>query len=708
MNLKKIQSFPILSIFFLLSTIRLSAGPEAMIPTPPEPDDKPRALYYTFSSKFKPGDSLYAKNFTLLNSCEKADRIFQMKHTLDLTLNVRYQEKMHDPAAEMKFTMRNKAVWGHPNIVPTTRTEAKVIDYVGLEHSHAIPRHLSWIREGWLEMCINDMTGLEFHGKRQAFKIGAFPFQLGRGISLGDAYAVGPDFVGFYSDSLVDQYAFGALLSGEIVKDRLAYDLYGGLLQNRCSSLRDTTAKIYAQEYGRLNFPQRGFGIVNIVIAGRLVLTAIKNKEQGELTFEPYALVNTDKEQKVKFRGDATSKLGTLGLATEFKNDRFEFGFEGAVNLGHQCVKGWDNNIIQLQNKNGCLCFVNSHAYVGIAPCSDAASQVDLNAYKAPRAGGVTKKTTFSTDITTDPIYTTHTHPVNVTKEVTKVGKAANNLVNNATRNCAENGKLIGTVDGFSDALCMLEAKDPAKKDEFYNAKDRFRDPYINKYKGFMFVTDAAVKFLNDDVKIGATGGYASGDADPNFDLKDGDYRGFISLQEQYSGKIVKSAFYMGSQGKLRIPLDTPTTEEKIDQFASTVSGFTNLAFVGAGIKWEPHEWEKRFSLHSNILAFWQPWPSRKFDACENKLLPEHARRFLGVELNTFLEKVLLYSLEVGIIASLFIPGSHFEDVRGKPINKDQQKRIDSLDRTGYNLDCIPNIGTDTAFAFNIYFEYRF
>ena len=708
MNLRRIKSFSILSIFLLLSSIRLSAGPEAMIQTPPEPDGKERALYYTFSSKFKPGDSLYAKNFTLLNTSEKSDRVFQMKHTLDLSLNVRYQEKMHDPSAEMKFTMRNKAVWGHPNIVPTTKSEMKIIDHVGLGHSHAVPRHVSWIREGWLEMCINDMTGLDFHGRRQTFKIGSFPFQLGRGISLGDAYAVGPDFVGFYSDSLVDQYAFGALLSGDIVKDRLRYDLYGGLLHNRCSSLRDTTAKVYAQEYGKLNCPQRGFGVVNIVIAGRLLLTAIKNKEQGELTFEPYALVNTDKEQKLNFRGDATSKLGTLGLASEYKNNRFEFGFEGAVNLGHQCVKGWDNNIVQLQNKNGCLCFINSHAYVGVDPCSEEANEVDLNAYKVPRSGGVTKKTSFSTDTTTDPAYPTHTHPVNVKIEVSKVGKTANNLVNNATRSCSHNGKFIGTVDEFSDTLCMPPAQAPAKKDEFYNAKDRFRDPYANKYKGFMFVTDGAVKFLNDDVKIAATAGYASGDADPNFDLKDGDYRGFVSLQEQYSGKKVKSAFYMGSQGKLKIPLDTPTTEEKIDQFAPFIRGFTNLAFIGTGITWEPREWEKRFYLSSNILAFWETWPDRKFDALQNKLLPEHARRFLGVELNTFLEKTLLYSLNIGIVASLFIPGSHFEDVKGKPINKEQKRRIDSLDRTGYELDCIPNIGTDTAFAFNIYFEYRF
>ena len=309
-----------------------------------------------------------------------------------------------------------------------------------------------------------------------------------------------------------------------------------------------------------------------------------------------------------------------------------------------------------------------------------------MNAYKAPRTG-----------ITKDSFCV-----------LNKVGKTANNLVNNATRDCVQNGKLLGTVDGFSETLCMPAAVTPAQTDQFYNAKDRFRDPYQNKYKGFMFVVDAAIKFHEGDVKFAATAGYSSGDADPNFEQKDGDYRGFIGLQELYSGKRVRSAFYMGGQGKLRRPLDTPTTEEKIDRFAANVSGFTDLAFVGAGITWEPREWEKRFWICSNVLAYWETWPDRKFDALNNVLLPDHARRFLGTEVNIFMEKTFLYSLKAGITASVFLPGSHYHDVRGKPFNKEQQRRIDQLDRTGYELDCIPNLGTDNAFGINIFFEYRF
>ena len=693
MNLKNAKSI-VLSLSVLLSTCLVKAGYEFEIPVGKCEDE--RSLLYKFSGRFKPGDSFYGKNLNLLNSNEQADRVFFMRHTLDLNLDVKCGKK--DPTAQMKFSMRNKAKWGNPHIVPSTRTDLKVVDHLGLNHKHSIPRHLFWVKEAWLELCINDMADIYWHGKRQTFTVGAFPFQLGRGISLGSAYAVGADYVGFYSDTLVDQYAFGAKLSGESVKDRLSYDLYGALLNNKCGSTGDTGDKVYAQAYGRLNCPERGFGVVNVVIAGRLNIIAVNAPEQGRLTFEPYALYNVDKEQKIEFRGDAIGRLGTLGLACEYTGGRFEFGFDGAFNLGCQDILGWDRNIIELQNKNGCVCFVNSHVYVGVDPCSEEAQNVNINAYKCPQAP-TTKKTNFT--IEDDAII--------VTKELNKVGRTAQDLIQQNERTCKNNAQLVGKVDGLTDTLCLPLATPNERKDELYNARNRYREPYRNKYKGFMFVVDGAVNFHNKDVKIAATAGYASGDADPNFDQKDGDYRGFIPLQELYSGKRVKSAFYLSGVGKLRRPLDTLTTEERPDRFAAAASGFTDIAFVGSGLTWEPHEWRKPFFFSPNILAYWETWADRKYDIIQKRFLAERARRFLGIELNVFMRKQLLFcGIDFFLEASLFIPGGHYDDVRGKPLNRNQQKLIDRLDRIGYENDCIPNLGTDTAFGFNLGFDYKF
>ena len=690
MNLIKKNIVTSLSLFLLLSSGYIKSSIETK--------NKNKTMAYNFFARFKPGDSFYGKNISLLNSSVCQDRIFYMRHTLDFGLGAIFGLDKPSPSAQLKFTLRNKAVWGSPNIVPTTTDSTKLLEKVGQAHKHHTPRHVSWLREAWLQFSLNEAARSSFLNKEQTFTLGAFPFELGRGISLGDAYAVGPDYVGFYSDAAVDQYAFGAKLSGEITKERLSYDIYGAILNNKTGSLRDTGEKIFAQQYGRLDCPSRGFGVVNIVIAGRLNITAVNNKKNGLLQFEPYCLVNTDREQKVEFRGDATSKLGTLGLACEYEKENFGFGFDCAVNLGHQCVKGWDRNVVASQNRNGKLSFVNSHAYVGVDPSSTEANEVNLSAYKAPKA-----------------VIVNNVNQTNIPGQgISNVGTDAQSIINKATRDGNFNGKAIGTVTDYASSTGAPEQVPTINgvptdiKDVIYNACDRFRDPYTNKYRGYMFVTDAAWFFFERDLRLAATVGYASGDADPNFLQKDGDYKGFIGLQSLYAGKRVKSSFYLGGAGKLRLPLDTPTTEEKIDKFAATVSGFSDLAFIGVGLKWEPHEAIRPFLLNPNVLLYWETWPDRKFDAKTKTLLREQSSSFLGGELNVFMEKEILKNLNFIVISSIFIPGQHFYDVQGKPLNKEQLKLLDKLDRTGYNNDSIPNLGTDVAFALNIKFDYKF
>ena len=649
-------------------------------------EKKHRQLGYTFTTRFKPGDSLYAKNITLLNNCVPQDRFLRIRHTLDLNLTLKYGYEI--PVAKVKFSLRNRAVWGNPKVIPTTDAEPKLIDFVGFRHKHFLPRHVSWLREAWLKISINELSGIAFDGKRQTFTLGAFPFQLGRGIALGDAYAVGPDYVGFYSDTVVDQYAFGAKLTGHIIKNKLKYDIYGGILRNFTASLSDTGEKIFAQEYRRRDHPERGFGIVNIVIAGRLRWKAFCSKTRGILNLQPYFLVNTDKEQKIEFRGDATSKLGTIGLAVEYEQEKIEFGFDCAANLGHQCIKGWDRNIISIQNRNGKLYFTNSHVLIGIDPTSQAAKGVNTNPYLVPQAA-----VTLSAG------------------EINNVGSKAQTIINNSPQTATQNGKFIGKVEGFTDTIGDIpnpKPLDPNLIDAFFNKKDRFRDPYENQYEGVMIVVDAAVYFKERDLRIAGTIGFASGDADPNFEQKDGDYQGFIPLQELYAGKRVESAFYMGGQGRLRLPLDTQTTEEKPNRLAARTSGFTNLAFVGAGVKWEPHEWKKFFSVNPNVLLYWQPFPSKKFDCKNSKFLISQARAYLGTEVNVFMDKELFENLKFYLIWSIFFPGGHFDDIKGKPFTKKQLKILDRKDRTGFAKDRIPTIGTDIALAFNVGFDYRF
>ena len=638
---------------------------------------------YNFYGTIKGGDTFYGKNTSLLNSNNCEDQLFKVVNKFDLGGNFACGDLLKG-----SFASRTKAVWGSNQVAPTTTSSTKILDAVGQSHKHAIPRHFMWLREGWIEISVNHLFGLNSLVREHKFTFGSFPFELGRGIALGSAYAVSPDYIGFYSDNAIDQYAFGVKLSGEFIPKKLTYNLYAALLDNQSDSLGKTAQNILGQQYDRLNTPQRGFGNMNRLIAGCINWTILDKKNIGKAVVEPYFLVNTDPEQQIVFLADAESKLGTLGVSGEFTTDRFEFGFDTAFNFGHQEVKGWDNNTIILQNVNGCVTEVNSHVYVNANPLEDT-NVSNWNAYRAPHVtNGITLPSGAGI--------------------VSSAGSDAKKLVNNAPRNEINNGKSIGIAKDLDLVSIIPSTETNAQDNELFNATNRFRNPYCNKYKGWMMVADASYFIKNRDVRLAVTTAYASGDLDPNIDLKDGDYEGFIGLQELYAGKRVKSSFFLGGAGKLRRPLDTPPSERQPNRFGALSSGFTNLGLIGAGVTWKPQAWEKVFELNPNIIGFWQTFPERSFDLETLTTTNQCARSYLGTELNVYLKKEIFCNLYFFSISSIFIPGVHYDDVKGKPLNHAQQKVLDRLDKTGFNEEQVPGLGNDISFTINLGFEYKF
>ncbi len=608
---------------------------------------------YTFSGLLRP-EMFFGKNVALLNNNNEGNKIWFQRHTLDLNLGIGYGADTYGlTAASFYMNIRDKGVWGNPeSIAATTDAETKVVDAVARKHRHAIPRHIFWIRELWLEFALQEVMGLSFMNSH-TFKIGLFPFELGRGIALGEAYAVGPELLGFYSESYIDQFAPGALFHGVILENILSYDLYAEIIQNRSVSLSETGAALYGQEFGRRETPQRGSGKINFLIAGRLNCDVFNHASYGTLHVEPYAFYNRDPEQKVEFLGDATSQLGTLGIAMEYTMPKFEIGFDYALNLGQQKVKGWDRNQIIEKNLNGQVVLVNSHV-------------VDQSGNNIPFVKG----------------------------------NEAQQRIDSSFQNESQNDQVIGVVAGdvgFVSGPVTLS-----------NSPTRFRNPYKNTYKGWMFVTDACVWIYQRDLMVAATAFITTGDDNPNDETVDGTYTGFIPLQEVYSGKRVRSAFLLGGAGKLNRPLSNPATNQSPSRFAQNVNGFTNLVGCGAGISWKPSDWPKAFSLSTNGIAYWQEKPTKQFDAFTGRELDCLASTFLGVELNVFMHYMVLKDLKLFLVPSLFFPGAHYRDIKGKPLSADQKALLDRLDRTGFDADRIPNIGDNVAYTFNLGLEFKF
>jgi hypothetical protein len=288
-------------------------------------------------------------------------------------------------------------------------------------------------------------------------------------------------------------------------------------------------------------------------------------------------------------------------------------------------------------------------------------------------------------------------------------GKNVQNLIYSNNQGEQFNSQLIGSVPGYTaDVDAPVPVQSEVTQDQLYNSRTRFRNPYTNEYAGWMIVGDASWWLYGKDLKLAVTGGVASGDENPNNETINGVYSGFVGLQEIYSGKRVRSAFLLGGAGKVKRPLSVPISDQAPTDYSPEVTGFTNLVFTGAGLTWTPKDWTKKFSFNPNVLAYWQQYPTKKFDIATGTNSPQNARTFLGTELNAFVKYNFLPDLIIFCVTSAFLPGGHYHDIKGKPLNSEQARALDKYNDSGYEAAPVPNIGTNAAFTFNVGLEYVF
>lgn len=638
---------------------------------------------FKFAGRLLMPEVFFGKNLNLLNDCNTTDcnaidRTFFVRHTLDLIGEYRYKPKGCDhEVLQFKTTIRNRAVWGDPEaIAPTTESDVKVVDVLTGTHKHFVPRLIFWARELWLEVSLPHLLHLDLENNH-FITFGAFPFRLGRGIALGDAFATTPDpILGFSAESAVDQYAFGAKIWGDLIPKVLTYDIYGAILNNKADSFSNTAANIRGQEYGHRFCQARGFGVVNFVYANRLVWTPVLNT--AKITVEPYWLFNSDPEQRVEFLGDAESRLVTLGIAGEFEIGDFEFGFDTAFNHGRQHVKGVDRNVVNFAIDQGFVTEINSQV------------QLVLN----PGVPGQERQQNLPFQLS---VQDAAGNTVNV-----------QNIVNNSIQSESQNGAIL--LDNATLTNVRITGTESPVPVLIRNSAARFRDPYRNRYKGSMFVADGSYWLIERDLKASFAVGFASGDANPNRDIVDpfdasvdGVYKGFIGLQEIYPGTRVKSVLFLNGTGKIPRPLDLPS-EDVNDRFASTVSRFTNLFLVGGSLRYKPVNSRYKTDINPNIIAFWQEFQSRRFDVQPPRLISP----YLGLEVNLITEVELLEDLKFWSKMGIFFPGNLYKELRGRPVNREQARFLNSLNSSGVRLPSVPLLGDDTAFGLNFGFEYIF
>lgn len=615
----------------------------------------------------------HGSNLELLNTANSSDQYSFLQYVLDAEFkagNSIWNEQFQP--LEMAAMIRLKGIMGNVGrYTQTTETELKIGKALNeTDHSHSLQRLLLWGRQLWLKYHFSEYDSHQF------FQVGLFPFQLGNGFSLGNAHIVGNIIPGQFNEHAIDQFRPGLLLSGSMLKQSLIFQVYCGFIKVRSDTFDATTSFTNAAslEQGK---PNRGPFKKNFVLATQAIIEPKElNCGNKKISFTPYSLFNSDNSATLEFVGDSSYKLHTHGLSFNFQQGNVKAHFECARNFGHQEVKNWDRN----QWYNTGATFQNHLFYV---PSSTAG--VDF----------------------TDPDFAVNgvTDPDDFEFSVLEV------LPGEHTQNY-ENG----------EKFAILKA-DGVNYNFFKNSHSRFRKSYKNSFGGWMLYGD--LQYQGNKWKNAAAFGCASGDNPPNdseekvqltrqtsgITYKDvnKDYKGFIGVQEMFTGKAVQSHFMFESR-KMNRGINAT---HKL-----TPAMFSNVIFFGLNAGYNSNVGAKKIKADCNILGFFQYKKTQKdynyhlndslnvrYTAAHTTDAQKELDLHLGTEINA--NASIEISKDVSIFGSLavFIPGQYYDDANGKYVPIATQIKLAGTDFTGiednsnkYSI----KLGKDTALLANV------
>jgi hypothetical protein len=610
-------------------------------------------LRYTYGDNdyeffiFAMPESVLGKNLALLNNNNPEDRIFYFRHLIDLKCLYTYGRESHGyDVLQAKIGLRSRAEWGNLNVFrTTTNTICDTGILVPDEHWHELFFAPTWIRELWLSVNLSDLLCLPFCNKH-TFTIGAFPFELGRGISLGLIYPSVPQFIGFYPDIIVDQYIFGAKISGDVIKNYLTYDLYGALYENKAGFFRYTSEPIRGNQYEHCKNRARGFGVIHYVAAARCFWRPYQESEKQTLLFEPYMLYDYNPALDVEFTDMAISNLGTAGFAGEFVYKNFEFGFECARNFGGQQVAGIDRNVKQFENRDGTLTEVNSNVI------DTTTNQLAL----------VTPANQCLIDCSNQT-------------ETQNLQPLSNTLTNSDFR--FRDPYYIK----YTGSFFIVDAS-------YWLIPDKFK---INGAFGYA---------------SGDSDPYARAATSGNNTIE---YNGFITIDESYNGKRVVSVLVLAFGVFPRIGDVIDETSLNILP-ASSVRRFSDLVLAGVSADMYTTLFCKQLHINPNILCYWQDHQTERLDRLtfDPNTNPRFLNQFLGTEYNLIIEYDIIKDGMLFVIPAVFVPGKHYKQLQGVPLTPEQERYDLDLKSGIPNNPREPLIGADPAFVLNIGLQYSF
>ena len=554
----------------------------------------------------------FSRNAVFLNK-SLPDEYGYFKNTLELFVNSAWgKEKYGHNAIEFKTTLRHKSLWGDAGKTGITDDVAvKLKDGYTATHSHKTDRPLLWIKEAWLQASLSALigSGQVDAENMHAVRFGMFPFQLGRGIALGQGYGTSKDFLVAY-DSINDFYAPGILITGPIIQNKLFYDAYYAKYQEQGSSGKQTMSLVNKIRTDRLTAPWLGAGKDDELWALQIHWTALDDKKNaGELEFVPYVFYNEASARKIEFPADAKSCLGTVGLNTEYEVGGFKVSGEVAMNFGHELIYPIDRNqiILQKDSTTGNL----QEVYSKVVKISDSSKMLAISS-NATTLTNNTNKTNGGT-LTSDTLY-----------------KNASDRFRPKYRD--EYRGWMGVLDV---AYQFVEQKVKIAAAYGFASGDQnpHRDEYNGTYSGW----------------IGLNEWYTGKEVTSIFIL---------------DSRVTKRPM------TLRAGEDAAEANQQEDL---TDGSFCDLHYIGGSLTWIPtNVFKNPLILNPNVLFFFKDHTSPAYDLINDQAsTTKKASSFLGMEWNLQSKYELMKDLYLSGVFAMFVPGSYYGDIKGAKLKDD-------------------------------------
>lgn len=542
-------------------------------------------------------------------------------------------------------------------------------------------------QEAWFKVnCDQLLPQMEKHP--HFFKIGYFPYLVGRGISLGDWMHGGVDYMGFKKNGLqtyAPMFPPGMLWRGEIGK-HASYDVYFSPAVSEAVSGADYGQKALVGDRfvqpKTIKLPIDSLSSRHIFAVSAKVGCEFSEMSDsiavrdGQAQANPYWVYYNSPRQTIDRGADAPIDFHTFGLMADMRAGGLEINFELAKQVGRQTVREAVYNNFPSVNH--------------FDPVTGAFRALPASEFAKLPAGSI--------------------NPANRTTWLALEQEA----------------KLAEHHPSYDVNLSGWMA--------VFDARYSFEDyPVIAAIAGGYFSGDAFPYNDNVDNYFASSGNtYHDVATDGTVSIKPQEarkYKGFLPLRDwEYAG-LWAHPLVMVNAGIVPRP-------KQLDLFSLSAPNdsdtLTNLVYLGGGLTVRPMEDRKKMRLNANVFGYWNDERLKKWDKTETPparlvgneggqeaydqfqipgwLSSDTASKFLGWEINAVVNYKFTDNLDLSTRAGIFFPGGTYSDIMGQPNNQTIQSGT-TLSSTAGRVENVLNfkgLGDNKAYGFYARIRYVF